>query len=223
MPHVFRGVGCVQRQQNSDGLSSLTDRRVSRTGPGVNSLTGCVHKLHGLCNNHVELTVLQQALNLVHGASNQLLQLQVTGGCVNTGFAGDVLSHTPCAGQELLRTSRGYIRPVHVILGRGRENHGGADSVHTELVELLTQVNAVTQRLGHSLTAVKHLTLVHERLKRLIVLDQPQVANNLGEEACVQQVQNSVLYTANVHVNGTPLAHSLRVEGALIKVRGNVT
>ena len=55
------------------------------------------------------------------------------------------------------------------------------------------------------------------------MLNQAQVTNNLGEEACVQQVQNSVLHTTNVHVDGTPLAHSLRVERSLVVVRGNVT
>ena len=222
VPHVLGGVRCIQREQDSDGLGSLADGRVSRAGAGVDGLASSVDKLHGLRDDHVELAALNQALHLVHGARNQLLQLQVAGGCIHTGFAGDVLSHAPGASQELLRAGGRNVGPVHVILGRGSENHGGADCIHTELIELFTQVHAVTQRLGHSLTAVEHLTLVHEGLEGLIMLNQTQVANNLGEETCVQQVQNCVLHTANVHVDGTPLAHGLRVERSLIEVRGNV-
>ena len=57
--------------------------------------------------------------------------------------------------------------------------------------------------------------LVEEALHRLVPLDDAHVARRLPEEARVEQVHDRVLGAARVEVDGEPLAHRLRGEGAL--------
>ena len=151
----------------------------------------------------------------MYGTRHQLVQVRIAGCRIHTRFGGNVLGNTPCARQELLRTGGRNVCPVHIIFGRGCEDHGGAHRIHTELIKLLTQVYTVAERLRHGLTAVENLPLIHESFERLAVLNQPQIANNLGEETRVQQVQNCVFHTAHIHIDRAPLPDRLRVEGAV--------
>ena len=158
----------------------------------------------------------------MYGTRHQLVQVRIAGCRIHTRFGGNVLSNTPCARQELLRTGGRNIRPVHIIFGRRSEDHGGAHRIHTELIKLLTQVYAIAERLRHGLTAVENLPLIHESFERLAVLNQPQITNNFREETRIQQVQNRMFHATHVHIDRAPFPDRLRVERTISVAGRNI-
>ena len=127
----------------------------------------------------------------------------------------------PGPGQELRGARRRYVRPVDVVLRRGGEDHGQADGVDAELVQLLAEVDAVAQGLAHGLAAVEHLALVQQRAEGLVGVDHAQVVDDLGEEPGVEQVQDGVLHAADVLADRHPVVDLRRIERAVGVLRGD--
>ncbi|SIM62414.1 Uncharacterised protein [Mycobacteroides abscessus subsp. abscessus] len=129
-----------------------------------------------------------------------------------------ILSQPPGPGQELQGPARGDVGPVDVVLRRGGEDHRGAHRIHPVQVQLLAEVHAVAQGLGHGLAPVEHLTLVQQGPEGLIEVDPPEVPDHLDEEPGVEQVQDRVLHTAHVLIHRRPVAQRLRVQGGGVQV-----
>ncbi len=78
------------------------------------------------------------------------------------------------------------------------------------------RVHHVALGLGHLGPVFEDHALGEEALKGLVDLDQPQVSQDLGEKAGIEQVQHGVFDAADVLVHRGPIIHPGRVQDALL-------
>ncbi len=134
--------------------------------------------------------------------------------------AGDrsasVRRDTPHPAKELNGGVGVDVGPVDVIFGGAGENHRQPDGIDAVRSQLLGQVHAIAQGLGHGPALVDHLALVEQPGERLGEVNHPHVVEDLGEEPRVQQMQDRVLDTAYVQVHGRPAPHRLHLERAVL-------
>ena len=194
-------------------------------GDVVHILGRRVHELHRRGDCRVELA----AVKVVRALDAQLVEGAVEL-CVCTGeFCGIDLSplgavreqphHTPGALDEAVGARDGLGVPVEVLLGRSHEENGQTHGVRTVGVDHTGGRNDVALRLGHG---VAMLVLDHALAEQvgegLVLVDHAHVAQDLGPEARVEQVENCVLDAADVVVDGHPAVHRLLGEGGLVVV-----
>jgi hypothetical protein len=147
-----------------------------------------------------------------------LAQLDVADARAGFGRTG-LTRYPPHASQELNGRVGVDVRPVDIVLGRAGEDHRQPDRVDPVPGQLLPQVDAVAQRLGHRPALVDHLALVQLPRERLDEVHHAHVVQDLDEEPGVQQVQDGVLDPADVQVHRRPAAHRLDVERPVLVVR----
>src|SRR5215208_6332335 len=114
--------------------------------------------------------------------------------------------------------------PGAAFVPRADEHQETPERVGTEAVDVLLRVDHVATALAHLVpVGPEYVPLVAQAGHRLVEVNQPKVAHDLGEEAGVEQVQNGVLYAAGVLVDGEPLLSPFGIERPLIVVRREVT
>ena len=219
VPHVLRRVWSDEAQEQRDNLSGFTHGWVGRAGAGIDDLTGRVGQLHRVCNDNVELAVLEVLQGFGEVLVRHGTQVLIAGCEVGARLARDILGNAPRTRQELAGARWGNVSPVDVVFRWRREDHGQTDRVHTELVELFAQVHAVTEGLGHRLALVQDLPLVEQSLEWLVEVEVAEALQRLGDEARVQQVKDRVLNAANVLVDRQPALDRIGIKGGLIVVR----
>ncbi len=99
--------------------------------------------------------------------------------------------------------------PVEIAIGRRGKERIDAGSVGAIAGDHVVGRNHVALGLGHLRAVLDHHSLGKEPLRRLVVLDKPQIAHHLGPEARVDQVQDGVLHAADVLIDGEPVGDLL--------------
>ena len=114
------------------------------------------------------------------------------------------------------------VLPVQVaIRGRG-EQTVEPRSIGAIFRYHLVRANHIAQALRHLSAVFDHHALREQALNWFIVLHQADVAHELCPEARINQVQNGVLYPADVLIDGKPVRNRFAVEGRTIVVRVRV-
>ena len=109
--------------------------------------------------------------------------------------------------------------PVQILLGRRREEGEQAGGVGPVAPDQLVRVDHIALRLRHLRAVLDDHALRQERGEGLVRRDHAEVAQHLGEEARVQEMEHGVLDAADVLVDGHPVLRRLAVEHALIESR----
>ena len=142
---------------------------------------------------------------------------------VLAGLARQVVDHAPCAVEELVHAGQAVLVPLQFLVGRGHEQDVGAHRVGAVTGNHILGGNDVALRLAHDVAVlVKHHALAQQVLERLVKVHQPQIAQHLGEEAAVKQVQDGMLDAANVLIDRHPAVHLFGVERRLGVMRVGV-
>ena len=116
--------------------------------------------------------------------------------------------------QEPGRPGHPLVAPLQVLLRRGRKQQEQAGGVGAVFGNHVFRVHHVALGFGHLGPVFQDHALGEEALERLVDLDHPQVPEDLGEKAGVQQVQHRVFDAADVLVHGQPVVHPGRVQDA---------
>ena len=147
------------------------------------------------------------------------------GHVVGTGAAGLdrgqalglVHEQTPDAVQEARGAFDAAVGPGEVTLRRRGEEAEQTHGVRAVLGDHGRGVHHIALGLGHLAAVLEHHALgeqVGEGLVQAFGVEA-QVAQDLGEEAGVEQVQDGVFHTADVLVHGQPVLEGVHIEGAL--------
>ena len=186
-----------------------------------------VDELHDGRDGGVELAAVKVLGALGNGAMTLAIKLHrdlVEHGLVkgHVGVAGlDELPHdTPGALNEAVSALDGLGIPVEVLLGRGDKQDRQTHGVGAVGLDDRARGHDVALGLGHGVAVlVLDHALAQQVGEGLVHAQQAQVAQRLGKEAAVEQVQNGVLDAADVVIDGHPTVGSLAGEGQLGVVR----
>lgn len=132
------------------------------------------------------------------------------------GFAG-IGVQAPDTVEETGSPFNAGIAPVEVAFRRRGEQAEQADGVRAVPGNHFRGIDGVALGLGHLAAVLEHHALgeqVGEGLVQAFGVEA-QVAQDLGEEAGVEQVQDGVFHTADVLVHGQPVLEGVHIEGAL--------
>ena len=171
-----------------------------------------IHEVHQASNYNVELVTFDESPDVREEFVGESTKPSRTGRCVDADVARDILSHAPRTGDELVRARDGHISPIDVILGRSGEGHCDTHRVHAEIVEFLSEEDDVPLRLRHLCAIEDDHPLVQQGGERFVEIEITQVEQNLGDEARIKQVQDCVLDTTDVLIDGRPLFDRLDVK-----------
>ena len=97
------------------------------------------------------------------------------------------------------------VLPVEVAVWRSGEQGIHARGVGAVARHHLVGRDDIAQRLGHLGAILDDHALGEQPLGGLAVLDQAEVAHELGPEAGIDQVQNGVFDAADVLIDGEPV------------------
>ena len=186
-----------------------------------------VDEFHDGRDRGVELTAVVVLGALGDGAMALAIELHrglVERGLVegHVGVAGlDELPHdTPGALDKAVGALDGLGIPVEVLLGRGDKQDRQTHGVGAVGLDNRARGHDVALGLGHGVAVlVLDHALAQQVGEGLVHAQQAQVAQRLGKEAAVEQVQNGVLDAADVVIDGHPTVGSLAGEGQLGVVR----
>ena len=140
----------------------------------------------------------------------------------HVGVAGldELPDDTPGALNEAVSALDGLGIPIEVLLGRGDKQDRQTHGVGAVGLDDRARGHDVALGLGHGVAVlVLDHALAQQVGEGLVNTQQTQVAQCLGKEAAVEQVQNGVLDAANVVIDGHPTVGSLAGEGQLGVVR----
>ena len=186
-----------------------------------------VNEFHDGRDGGVELAAIEVLGALGDGPVTLAIELHrnlVERGLVegHVGVAGlDELPHdTPGALDEAVGALNGLGIPVEVLLGRGDKQDRQTHGVGAVGLDDRARGHDVALGLGHGVAVlVLDHALAQQVGEGLVHTQQAQVAQCLGKEAAVEQVQNGVLDAADVVIDGHPTIGSLAGEGQLGVVR----
>ena len=128
----------------------------------------------------------------------------------------DAVDEPPDAAEEAAHPLDPLIAPVEVALGRRREQAEEARRVGAVAPDEVVGVDHVPLRLAHLRAVLDHHPLGEQPAERLVEREEPQVAQHLGEEARVEQVEHGMLDAADVLIDAAssePVVRLHRVEG----------
>ena len=131
------------------------------------------------------------------------------------------LNRVPESLQEAVAALRAVVGPFQRLLGRRRKHHEQAHGVRTVLRDQLLRVDGIALVLGHLRAVFEHHSLRQQVGEWLGDIADAFVAHYTLEKACVQQMQDRVLYTADVLIDRRPVGRAL-VQHRLVIVRARV-
>ena len=140
----------------------------------------------------------------------------------HVGVAGldELPNDTPSALDEAVGALNGLGIPVEVLLGRGDKQDRQTHGVGAVGLDDRARGHDIALGLGHGVAVlVLDHALAQQVGEGLVHAQQAKVAQGLGKEAAVEQVQNSVLDAADVVIDGHPTVCRLAGEGQLGVVR----
>ena len=125
------------------------------------------------------------------------------------------------AAQEAALRRRRSIRSTAMSFSGGAANSTNRRHVSAPYCSTISSgLDHVALRLRHLRAVLAHHHALREQVRRrLVILDQPDIAHHLGEEARIDQVQNRVLDAADVLIDRKPLRDLRRIERRRAVVR----
>ena len=101
------------------------------------------------------------------------------------------------------RALEACVLPLGILLDGADEEQVHASGVRSVALDVLVRRDRVALGLRHlGAVAIEH-PLREQPRERLAEPDQPEIVHHLHEEACVQQMQDRVLDSADVLVDGS--------------------
>ncbi len=128
----------------------------------------------------------------------------------------------PDAAEEAIGALDALVAPLEVAVDRRREEDEEARGVGAVLRDDLLRRDDVALRLRHLRAVLEDHALREQVRERLVEIDEPRVVQHLREEARVEEVQDGVLYAADVLVDGRPVVHLVLREGLQVVLRVGV-
>ena len=200
------------------------------TGSALSSIevgTRGIDEFHDGRDGGVELATIEVLGALGDGAVTLAIELHrdlVERGLVegHVGVAGldELPNDTPGALDEAVGALDGLGIPVEVLLGRGDKQDRQTHGVGAVGLDDRARGHDIALGLGHGVAVlVLDHALAQQVGEGLVHTQQTQVAQCLGKEAAVEQVQNGVLDATDVVIDGHPAVGSLAGEGQLGVVR----
>ena len=197
-------------------------------------LAGGIRQLHDGGDGGVEVVALDVGRHLLHHAmalTNELLR-RGHGRLVSrllreqrlvAGLTAQVVHLAPQTVQELVHARQAVLVPQLLLLGRPQEQDVGAHGVGAVFGDHLLRRDHVALRLAHHIAVgVEHHALAQQVREGLVEVEQAAVAQHLGKEAAVEQVQDGVLNAADVLIDRHPSVSLFRIEGRVHVVRVGV-
>ena len=126
------------------------------------------------------------------------------------------MDKTPDAVQEARGALDAAVVPVEVLLRRGREEREEARGVGPVATDEVVGVHHVALGLRHLGPVLDDHALREEGEKGLVHLQHPEIAQRLGVEARVEEVEHRVLDAADVLVHRHPVGGGGRLEHAAV-------
>ena len=142
-----------------------------------------------------------------------------------TGFqCGQVFGNEPpYPGKKPERTFNALVTPVEVLFRRRREQAKEPHSVRPICLNHLIRVYHVALRFAHFEAVFYDHSLCEKVHERLIDFKIPHVAKGFHKKSRIEQMQDGVFNSADVLVNGHPVASPFPVEGSLVEVGAGVS
>ncbi len=109
------------------------------------------------------------------------------------------------AREETVDALHSLVLPVEVAIRRGGKQRVETRGIGAVAGHHVIGRDDVAQRLGHLGAVLDDHALGEQALRGLVVVDEADVAHELGPEARVHQVQNGVLDAADVLIHGEPV------------------
>ena len=229
MPQLVGPERADGRQDAHDVLGHAVAQRLVAGGTlgGVEVGARRVDELHDGRDRGVELAAIEVLGALGDGAVTLAIELHrnlVERGLVkgHVGVAGldELPNDTPGALDEAVGALNGLGIPVEVLLGRGDKQDRQTHGVGAVGLDDRARGHDVALGLGHGVAVlVLDHALAQQVGEGLVHAQQAQVAQRLGKEAAVEQVQNGVLDATDVVIDGHPTVGGLAGEGQLGVVR----
>ncbi len=129
------------------------------------------------------------------------------------------LDKSPHPIQKPARAFDAVVVPVEVLLRRRREQREEPGGVGAEGPDEVVGIHDVALGLRHLGPVLDDHPLAQQGPERLVDLGEAEVAEHLGVEARVEQVQDGVLDAADVLIHRHPVVGGLAVEHPLLVVR----
>ena len=149
-----------------------------------------------------------------------LVERGLVEGHVGVTGLDELPNDTPGALDEAVGALDSLGIPVEVLLGRGDKQDRQTHGVGTVGLDDRARGHDIALGLGHGVAVlVLDHALAQQVGEGLVHAQQAKVAQGLGKEAAVEQVQNSVLDAADVVIDGHPTVCRLAGEGQLGVVR----
>ena len=212
-----------------DILSHAVAQRLVAGGTlgGVEIGARRVDELHDGRDRGVELAAVKVLGALGDGAVTLTIELHrnlvergLVEGHVGVARLDKLPNDTPGALDEAVGALDGLGIPVEVLLGRGDKQDRQTHGVGAVRFDDRARGHDIALGLGHGVTVlVLDHALAQQVGEGLVHAQQAQVAQCLGKEAAVEQVQNGVLDAADVVIDRHPAVGGLAGEGQLGVVR----
>ena len=193
-----------------------------------------VRQLHNGGDGGVEVVALDVGRHLLHhtmALADELLRRSdrgLVGRLLSeqrfvAGLAAQVVHLAPQTVQELVHARQAVLVPQLLLLGRPQEQDVGAHGIGAVFGDHLLGRDHVALRLAHHIAVgIEHHALAQQVREGLVEIEQAAVAQHLGKEAAVEQVQDGVLDAADVLIDGHPGVSLFRIEGRVHVVRVGV-
>ena len=114
------------------------------------------------------------------------------------------------------------ILPVEVAVGRRGEEAVKARGIGAIARDHFVRADDISQALRHFGAVFDHHALGKEAFDRFVVGDETEIAHELRPEARIDQMQNRVLNSANILIDGKPILRGPRTKRRVVVVRVGV-
>ena len=212
-----------------DILSHAVAQRLVAGGTlgGVEVGARRVDELHDGRDGGVELAAIEVLGALGDGAvtlaielHRNLVERRLVEGHVGVTGLDELPNDTPGALDKAVSALDSLGIPVEVLLGRGDKQDRQTHGVGAVGLDDRARGHDIALGLGHGVAVlVLDHALAQQVGEGLVHTQQAQVAQCLGKEAAVEQVQNGVLDAADVVIDGHPTVGGFLGEGQLGVVR----
>ena len=130
-----------------------------------------------------------------------------------------MIDESPDAHEKPEASFEAAVAPFDLLFRRRDEHHIEPQRIGAVLRQHFIGIDDVALRFRHDGAVFEHHPLREQAPERLLEADQPDIAQDAGKEAGIQQMQNRVLHTADVNLHRHPVLGEPRLEGLVGIVR----
>ena len=206
-PQLFRQVRCERRQQEQHAGDLFAMHRVT--------FLQRIQVRHERCDGGVVAQLLQVLRHRLDRAVQRPPRIE-RGRPVDQSIR--VTQHqVPHAAKKTAHAADARIAELTAAVIGSQEHEVHPQRVSPKSIEVRVGIDHVTVAFAHLAAMFGEQTVRSEAAERLLERQVAQVVQRHGDEAAVQQVQNGVLRTADIHVDGQPLRCQLGIERPIVE------